>query len=243
MGRILAIAAAVVSDAIRRRIVWVVVLFALILVAVIPMLPSYGQGVIEAVYREVALALVYVAAIVVALVLAANRIPSEVERRTVYTVLVRDVRRWEYTTGTWVGIALTLAAASLVFGVIVFATGWLVYGEPMWTLWQGVLAIWMEAAVVAAFCVAVSAVASPVIVGVSALAFLFLTHVRADLLGGPSNPLWSFYPSLDVFNIIAPVAHGTGVSLAYIATMAVTFAGWAGVLLVLAALGFARRDV
>ncbi len=243
MGRVLAIAVSVVSDAIRRRILWVVVLFALVLVAVVPMLPSYGQGVIEAVYREVALALVYVAAIVIALVLAASRIPSEVERRTVYTVLVRNVRRWEYVVGTWLGITLTLAVASVVFGAIVFATGWLVYGEPMWTLGQGVLSIWMEAAVVAAFCVAVSTVASPVIVAVSALAFLFLTHVRTDLLGGPSNPLWAFYPSLDVFNIIAPVAHGSGVTAAYLGVMTFTFAGWAGALLVLAAIAFARRDV
>lgn len=243
MGRILAVATAVVSDAIRRRITWVVALFALVLAATIPMLPSYGQGVDGSVYREIALALVYVSALVVTLVLAANRIPSEVERRTAYTVLVREVRRWEYVTGTWLGIVATLAAACAVFGVIVFGTGWLVYQTPMWTLWQGILSIWMEASVVAAFCVAVSTVSSSVIVAVSAGAFLFVTHVRADLLGGPSNPLWKFYPSLDSFNIIAPVAHGTGVSLAYLLAMAVVFVGWTAGLLVLASLGFLRRDL
>ncbi len=243
MGRIVAIATAVVTDAIRRRITWVVALFALVLAATIPMLPSYGQGVEDAVYREIVLALVYLAALVVTLVLAANRIPSEVERRTAYTVLVREVRRWEYVTGTWLGIALTLAAACAIFGVIVFGTGWIVYQAPMWTLWQGVLAIWMEATVIAAFCVAVSAVSTPVIVAVSALAFLFITHVRADLLGGPSNPLWAFYPSLDTFNIIAPVAHGSGVSLQYLLVMAFVFLAWSGALLALAAAGFSRRDV
>ncbi|MBS3957739.1 MAG: ABC transporter permease subunit [Clostridiales bacterium] len=243
MGRIAAIARAVVTDAIRRRIMWVVALFALVLAAAIPMLPSYGQGIEGAVYREIALALVYVAMIVVALALAANRIPSEIERRTAYIVLVRQVRRWEYVVASWLGIVATLAAAAIIFGLIVFVTGWLVYAEPMWFLWQGVLAIWMEAAIVAAFCVAVSAVSTPVIVAVSALAFLFVTHVRTGLLGGPANPLWNFYPSLDTFNIIAPVAHGSGVSAAYLGAMAFTFAAWVAVLLVAGCVGFSRRDV
>ncbi|HET6498720.1 MAG TPA: ABC transporter permease subunit [Coriobacteriia bacterium] len=243
MSRIVAVARAVVADAIRRRIVWVVALFSLVLAAVIPALPSYGVGVADAVYREIALAMTYVAAIVVALVLSVARIPGEIERRTLYTLLTRDVRRWEYVCGTWAGIAFTLAVAVLVFGTIVFAVGWVVYGAPMWQLWQGALAIWMQAAIVAALAVAVSTVTIPVIVAVGSLAFLFIAQVRADLLGGPGHPLWNLYPSLDTFNIIAPVAHGAGVPLAYVATMAFAFLAWTAALLTFGALGFSRRDL
>ncbi|MBE0417215.1 MAG: hypothetical protein IBX63_05580 [Coriobacteriia bacterium] len=243
MNRVAAVARAVVFDAIRRRIVWVVVLFSLVLAAVIPMLPSYGVGVVGAVYREIALAMTYVAAMVVTLVLSVARIPVEVERRTLYSVLARDVRRWEYVLGTWLGITLTLAAVTAVFGGIIFAVGWAVYSTPMWTLWQGVLSIWMEAGIIAALCVAISTITLPVVVAVAALAFLFIAHVRADLLGGPENPLWYAYPSLDAFNIIAPVSHGVGVSLLYLATMTLVFVAWAGALLLLGALGFSRRDL
>ncbi len=243
MNRVIAVARAVVADAIRRRIVWVVALFALVLAAAIPMLPSYGVGVAGAVYREIALAMTYVASMVVALVLSVARIPGEVERRTLYSVLARDVRRWEYVLGTWAGIALTLGAAVIAFGAIIFGVGWAVYGSPMWLLWQGALAIWMEAAIVAALAVAISTVAIPVIVAVAVLAALFITHVRGDLLGGPSNPLWHVYPSLDAFNIIAPVSHGSGVSAAYLASMTLVFAGWVAGLVLLGSLGFSRRDL
>ena len=243
MNRVFALARSVVADAIRRRIVWVVVLFSLVMAAVIPMLPSYGVGVAEAVYREIALAMTYVAAMVVTLVLSVARIPVEVERRTLYSVLARDVRRWEYVLGTWLGITLTLAATMVAFGAIIFGVGWAVYGEPMWLLWQGALAIWMEAGIIAALCVAVSTVTLPVVVAVAALAFLFISHVRADLLGGPSNPFWHVYPSLDAFNIIAPVSHGSGVSVAYLGVMAAVFAAWVAALMVLGALGFSRRDL
>ncbi len=243
MNRLIALAAAVFSDALRRRVLWVVALFALVLAAAIPSLPSYGEGVDDAVYREISLSLVYVAAMVVALVLAATRIPAELERRTAYTVLVRPVRRWEYVTGTWLGIAATMAVACAMFGAIVFATGWVVYGAPMPVLWQAVAAIWMEACVVAALCVAASTMLSAATVAVLALGFLFVAHVRADLLGGPGNPLWRFYPSLDTFNIIAPVAHGSGVSASYLLVMALVFAAWVGLLMLAAGAAFSRRDV
>jgi len=243
MNRVVAIARAVVADAIRRRIIWVVALFSLVLAAAIPMLPSYGVGVVGAVYREIALAMTYVASMVVALVLSVARIPGEVERRTLYSVLARDVRRWEYVFGTWAGIALTLGAAVLAFGAIIFGVGWAVYGAPMWPLWQGALAIWMEASVIAALAVAISTVTIPAIVSVAVIAALFITHVRSDLLGGPSNPLWYVYPSLDAFNIIAPVSHGSGVSVAYLASMALVFVGWVAALVLLGSLGFSRRDL
>jgi len=106
LKRVSAIAAAVLSDALRRRVVWVVVLFAVLLAAAIPALPSYGMGVVEAVYREVALALTYVALVAITLALTANRVPGEVERRTVYNVLAKGVSRWEYLVGLLLSVLL-----------------------------------------------------------------------------------------------------------------------------------------
>lgn len=240
--RVLAIARAVAADARRRKIVWVIVLFAAVMAAAIPSLPSYGVGVVEAVYREVALTLTYVAAMVVTLALAANRIPSEAEGRTVYSVLTRTVRRWEYVVGTWLGIALTTGVVVGAFTVIVIGVGWISYSTPMWILAEGTFAIWLEAVVLAAFCVAVSSAAGPVIVATSALAFLFITHSRSSLMT-PGTVGYTLYPSLDAFNIIAPVSHGSGVSLGYAVSMLAAFVGWAGVLLAAAVFAFSRRDL
>lgn len=242
MRRIAAIASAVVADARRRKVVWVVVLFAAAMAVAIPSLPSYGVGVVEGVFREVALTLTYVATMVVALTLSANRVPGEVEKRTVYPLLARDVRRWEYIVGTWLGIVVTLGLVVLAFGIVDIAIGWFTYGTPMPLLLQGCLGIWFEAAVGAAFCVAVSAVSGPVVAAVASLAFLFIAHARSSLLA-PRDPLWHLYPSLDSFNIINPVAHGSGVGLAYIGGMILTLIGWAGALLVLAGIGFSRKDL
>ena len=119
-----AIAAAVVADAIRRKVVWVVLVFAVFLGLSIPALPSYGVGVAASVFREVAIALTYVAALVVALALSATRIPVEVERRTVFNVISRDVRRWQYVAGSWLGMFLVLGGVIALCSVATIAIGY-----------------------------------------------------------------------------------------------------------------------
>jgi len=242
LRRISAVAAAVFFDALRRRVVWVVLLFAVILAVAIPALPSYGMGVVEAVYREVALALSYVALVAITLALAVNRVPGEVERRTVYNVLSRGVRRWEYLVGTWLGILVTVGVVALAFATVAVGVGWLNYGTPMLVLFQGVFAIWLEAGVLAAFCMAVASVSGPVLVTVASLAFLFVAHARTGLLA-PGTIAWKLYPSLDTFNIIAPVAHGSGVTPVYLGIALAVFLGWSGALMLAASAAFSRRDL
>ncbi|MDY0341502.1 MAG: hypothetical protein RBS17_09880 [Coriobacteriia bacterium] len=244
MSRIYPIARAVVADSLRRKVVYVVVLFAALLAFAIPFLPDYGLGVQEAVFREVALALAFVTAIVVTLSLAANRVPGEAERRTVYNVVAKGVSRWEYLVGTWGGIFLVAGAAVAAFTLIEQVIGFINYGVMMWVLWEGALAIWLEMGVIAALAVAASAVAGPVVVVTLTLAVLFVGHSRSTLLGGEGALAFRpFFPSLDAFNVVNPVAHGGGVPLEYLAGMIGVFVGFTGLALIVGGTLFGRRDL
>lgn len=239
MRPMFAIAQAVLADAVRRRIVWVVLLFAVVLVFAVPSLPSYGQGVASAVFREVSLALMFVAAVVCALALAATRVPSEVERRTVFTVLTRDVRRWQYLVGTWAGMFTVLGLVLVAFSVVAIATGWFVYREPMPVLLEGALAIWLEAGVITALTLLVSTRASAVTSVAAALAFVFVGHSVGSIAG--ESQWW--VPSLDAFNVVNPVSHGAGYGVAYALSMCAVFAAWNAVLLGMATVLFEGRDL
>ncbi|MBN1193136.1 MAG: hypothetical protein JXA36_05555 [Coriobacteriia bacterium] len=242
--RITPIAFGVVTDTLRRKVVYVVLVFAALLAFAIPSLPDYGLGVESAVFREVALALAYVTALVLTLSLAANRIPGEVERRTVYNVVGKGVSRWEYVVGTWLGVFLVVGGAMAAFTIIEQVIGLITYGEAMWRLWQGALAIWLEMGVIAAFAVAVSSLTGPVVVVTATLTALFIGHSRSTLLGGEGAlALQPFVPSLDAFNVVNPVAHGSGVPVLYIASMLVVFAGLAGLCLLIGSFVFAKRDL
>ncbi len=240
---VLAIASSVVADALRRRIVYVVLFFAAVMAAAIPQLPSYGAGVDASVFREVALALTYVGALVVVLALSANKVSGEIERRTVYNILAKPVSRWEYLVGTWIGVFAVMGGVVLSFAVVCVGIGFLVYEEVMWLMFQGALTIWLEAGVVAALAIVVSTRMGPVIVTVASLTFLFAAHSRSALFPDEGSLVARLYPSLDAFDIIAPVAHGAGVGLAYLGMAVVVFVAWVAVLLGIAILAFRGRDL
>ena len=244
LARVAAIAGSVFMDAVRKRVVILVGFFGVALALLIPSLPSYGLGVAVGVYREVALALTFAAGVALTLGLAANRLPGELERRTVYNVLAKPVRRVEYLAGTWAGITAVAGAAIAMLTVVEQVVGLVRYQDAMWRLWEGALAIWLETGVVAAVAVAVSSVAGPVVVVVASLAVLFIGHARTSALGAGTPRIVRFvYPSLDAFNVINPVAHGAGIGLVDVGAMLLSFVGWVGLVALAGALAFRRRDL
>jgi ABC-type transport system involved in multi-copper enzyme maturation permease subunit len=244
MRRVLAIAGSVVADAMRRKVLWSVLVVAAIMIVGIPLLPSYSLGVVTAIFREVSLAVMYAAAMLVTIALTANRIPGEVERRTVYNVLSKRVGRWQYLVGTWFGIWLVMGLLLVAFLFVDLTYGVVVYHQLMWRLSEGAFGIWLESGVLAAVTVALSARLGAVTSTLGALVFLFVTHSKGSLFGAnPEGLVASLYPSTDVFAVIEPVAHGTGVGIVALLVMIAAFVGWSAVLLGIAVLVFQRRDV
>jgi ABC-type transport system involved in multi-copper enzyme maturation permease subunit len=242
----LAIAFAVVTDAIRRKVVWAVLVFVVFLGMSIPSLPSYGVGVAASVFREVAVALTYAAAIVVALALSSTRIPVEVERRTVFNVISRDVRRWQYVAGSWLGMFIVMGCVIAACSVATIGIGYFAMPghEVMWRLLEAAVAIWLETGVIMAFTVLLSCSFGAITAVVGALAFTFIGHAAVSLLNLPEGARAPWYiPSLDIFNVINPVALGTGYSPRYALSMVLAFAAWAVLLLLGASLLFGNRDL
>jgi len=244
LRKILAIATAVIADAARRKVVWVVVVFAGVLAVAIPALPSYGEGVAAAVFREVAIALTYTAALVVALSLSVSRIPSEVERRTVFNVITRDVRRWHYVAGTWLGMFAVLGLVIAAFSAVTVGIGAFTYSQVMWRLLEASFAVWLEMGALMAFAVMMSCAFGPVTAAVGALAFAFVGHAMTSLMSLPEGVRAPWYlPGLDVFNVIAPVAHGTGYGPGYAGSMLLVFTAWVVLLLLGGSAIFSWRDL
>jgi ABC-type transport system involved in multi-copper enzyme maturation permease subunit len=242
--KLLAISQAVIADAIRRKVVWVVVVFTALLAVAIPGLPSYGVGIIDGVYKQVTIALMWVAALIVALSLSATRVPVEVERRTVFNVIARDVGRWQYVVGTWLGMFAVLGLVIAAFAASTIGVGWLTYGRLMLILLEGAFAVWLEMGIIMAFTVMLSTQFGPVTSVVGGLTLAFVGHSIVAFLHLSElerAPLW--FPSLDIFNIINPVALGQGVSPVYFFAMALAFAAWTGLFMLGGSLMFAGRDL
>ncbi|MEM6600400.1 MAG: hypothetical protein AAF649_03340, partial [Verrucomicrobiota bacterium] len=145
----------------------------------------------------------------VAMIGAAQLIPAEIERRTIYTVLSKPVRRFEFLLGKYFGLlallTIMLAIMSGMFGVVMFIKETMEVQEIMLQVQNGLpdegqaemiekirqqsrdagmlqalLLIWMKLALVAGIAVTLSTMAtSTVFIVFSTLVVYFIGHLQA----------------------------------------------------------------
>jgi hypothetical protein len=114
----------------------------------------------------------------------------------------------------------------------------------MFRLFEAAFAVWLEMGVIMSFALMMSCAFGAVTSAVGALAFTFIGHGVVSFLHlgeGQSVPWW--LPGLDIFNVINPVAHGSGYGLVYGLGMVLAMLAWVGLLVFAGALIFEGRDL
>lgn len=119
MRPILSIASTTIGEAIRRKVLLIILLIGVAFLVVAP-----GLGVLSArsettVLRGMMLGIIQLTSAVIAIVLTVYMLPNEIERRTIYTILSKPVHRWQFLIGKYLGAvgALGLMMA-LMSGVL-----------------------------------------------------------------------------------------------------------------------------
>ena len=100
------IAGTVLRESLRRREIYVLVLVACGLIAVILGFDFFGIGGLTKFYREASLKVMGWTTAFAVIVLATRQLPREMENRTIYPLLARPIRRVEFLLGKLVGVLL-----------------------------------------------------------------------------------------------------------------------------------------
>lgn len=125
MRAIVSIASATVGEAIRRRVLLIILLIGVLFLVVAP-----GLGVLSArsettVLRGMMLGIIQLTSAVIAIVLTVYMIPNEIERRTIYTILSKPVQRWQFLVGKYLGAVLALGLMMLLMTAVLVFTFYL----------------------------------------------------------------------------------------------------------------------
>lgn len=248
-----AIAGNVIREAIRQKIIYVTVLFAFALFAIAPMLPSFNVGVRIQLFEDIALGVAYLAIAVIAVALSVNQVPGEVEKRTIYNVLSKPVRRSSFLIGKYLGVLAVLIACSFLMGTAIFAFAFGYFGVLSYGLFQGILTATLEASVISAFAILISTFASPTVNVFACLLFYFVGHVKNDALKialgmseAPQGPLLALrylLPSLENFNVNEMVARGVILRPSFVVELILYAAAFSIAFLALASFAMARKEL
>lgn len=108
MGPIISIASATVGEAVRRRVLLVILLIGTLLLSIIPALSILSARAELTVTISAMFAVLRGTAALIAVVLTIYMIPNEIERRTIYTILSKPVQRWQFLVGKYLGAVFAL---------------------------------------------------------------------------------------------------------------------------------------
>ncbi|MER3495634.1 MAG: hypothetical protein C4320_01710 [Armatimonadota bacterium] len=115
MRPIFAIARTTVGEAIRRKVLLIILLIGLVVLIIAPGLGVLSTRSSDTVLRSMMLGIIQLTSAVIAIVLTVYMIPNEIERRTIYTILSKPVHRWQFLVGKYLG---AIGALGLMMGLM-----------------------------------------------------------------------------------------------------------------------------
>jgi Cu-processing system permease protein len=247
-----AIALNTFREAIRDRVLYLILAFAVALIALSRFVSLLTVGSETKIVKDLGLSAISMFGLLTAVFVGVSLVSKEIERRTVFTLLAQPVRRWQFICGKYAGLLLVLGASVLLTGAAVIVAVALMRESP-WALVPAIVMIYVELALVAAFAVLFSSFTNPILASVGTVAIYVIGHLSwsFDLLktrmpsaaGRTScDVLHALLPNLDRLDIKASAVHGIPVAGGYLAAAGAYGLFYASAVLILACLIFERRE-
>jgi len=252
LGAIVAIGLNTFREAIRDRVLYLMLVFALIIIGISRLLSLLTVGDEEKIIKDVGLSAISLFGVMTAVFVGVSLVFKEIERRTVYTLLAQPVLRSHFLFGKFIGLFAVLLLNVVLMSAALFAL-LLFRGEPPWPLLPALLLIAVELAVVTAFALLFSSLTNPVLASVWTFAVYVAGHLSWSLLTlrekvpeGVArwicDGLYWVLPNLKRLDLKAQVVHGLGMPEGYVGLAAVYGLGYGAVIVALACWAFSRKE-
>jgi ABC-type transport system involved in multi-copper enzyme maturation permease subunit len=238
-------------EAIRDRVLYLLLVFALILIATSRLLALLTVGDEAKIIKDLGLSAISFFGVMTAVFVGVSLVFKEIERRTVYTLLANPVRRWQFIAGKFVGLLAVLTLNVLLMSAALFVL-LLFFDSPPWPLLPAILLILVELAVVTAFALLFSSLTNPMLAAVATLATYVMGHLSwslrllgAKLTGSGAvlcELLYRVLPNLDRLDLKSEVVHGRELPPAFLLLATGYGLGYALVVLALACAVFERKE-
>ncbi len=221
IGRLSAIAYNTFREAVRDRVLYNLILFALLIVGSSLLVGQISVAINRIVLINLGLTSISLFGVVIAIFIGIGLVSKEIEKRTLYTVLAaRPVHRWEFITGKFLGLVMTLTVNALLMSVGFFAAVLYVshgLGRGDLQLVTAIYFILLQFVMITALALLFSTFSTPVFSSIFAFA-VFAVGTFADDLRGFSEMAsgltrWMMtgagylIPNFAALNVISKVAH------------------------------------
>jgi ABC-type transport system involved in multi-copper enzyme maturation permease subunit len=260
------IAVNVFRESVRDKVLYNLVLFAIVLMGASYLIGQLTAGQDVKIIKDLGLAATSLFGLFIAIFIGIGLVSKEVEKRSIYSLLAKPINRPQLVVGKYAGLLLTLAVNLSVMAVALY----LVLGYMAWSfgptaakawdrpavdpmLLQAFALTFDELAIITAIALFFSTFSTPLLSAALTFGFFVAGRFSADLrnfdqavnspmAAGLAKALYWVLPNLASFDVRSQVVHGQPVSAGYIALMTGYGALYITALIVAATMVFSRRD-
>ena len=265
MKAIGAVAVNVFRESVRDKVLYNLVLFAILLISASYLISELTAGQDVKVIKDLGLSAIAIFGLFMAVFIGVGLVSKEVERRSIYSILSKPIRRETFVFGKYCGLVLTLlvnvsAMTVSLYAVLAlfrwFAPNWRAIPEapnldP--ALLKAIFCIFVELMLVTAVALLFSTFSTPMLSAALTFGLWVAGHFNADLKGfgsvvaspfaaAATRTLYYVLPNFAAFDIKSPVVHGEHVAGSYILLATSYGLVYIALLLTASMVVFARRD-
>src|SRR3989442_4773848 len=117
MRRVGVVALNTFREAVRDRVLYNLVFFALLMMVAAIAVGQISIGIEQMVIVSLGLSAISVIGLLISVFIGVALVSKEMDKRTLYALLAKPVRRWEFLLGKFAGLVLTLAVKTTAMGV------------------------------------------------------------------------------------------------------------------------------
>ena len=260
------IAANVFRESVRDKVLYSIVLFAVLIIGASFLLGEFATGQEIKIVKDIGLAAISLFGHFIAIFIGIGLVSKEIERRSIYALLAKPMSRTELILGKFAGLFATLTVNVVVMSIALFIvlalfdTFWPEYKRKAWeapgmdpAMATAAYLILVQLGVVTALAIFFSTFTSPVLAAAFTVGVVIAGHFGADLknfeaiveseaVAWMARTLYYVLPNLAVFDVKLQVVHAQPVSGGYVALTSGYGAVYVAAMLTLSALSFSRRD-
>jgi ABC-type transport system involved in multi-copper enzyme maturation permease subunit len=266
MSTVARVAANVFKESVRDKVLYSLVLFAVLLIAASLLLSQITAGQEVKIIKDLGLAAISLIGLFIAVFIGIGLVSKEVERRSIYSLLTKPMTRPQLILGKFFGLSLTLAVNVIVMTAALYVVLALYSSftapdiQRTWeapaldpALMKASFLIFLQLTLVTAVALLFSTYSSPIWSTLFTFALVVVGNFSADLknfeavlesapLVWLTHLLYYILPDFAAFDVKLQVVHGQAVPMSYLALTTGYAVIYITAVLLTAMLVFARRD-
>lgn len=216
--KIRAIALNTFKEAIRDRILYLLLFFALICIAFSRLLALLTIGDRVKIIKDVGLASLSLFGALMAILIGTGLVYKEIDKKTIYTLLSKPIQRYQFLLGKFLGLVLTLFIMLLLMSIIFLVLIFFHTSTIEWKMLIAILFIFLELCLITSVALLFSCFSTPILSSIFTLSFYLIGHtawgletlikkIKPGLGKALAQGLYHFLPDLENFNFKTEVVH------------------------------------